>query len=108
MAEHGIVGDAHVTELPETEVLVEELAEEKKMARYSRSKEFERLRDYMEGRIQFFQRHLPDGRPIAGAVDEDLISNWKAANIVIGEFKSVLTEYDNARDAVENSDASRA
>lgn len=90
------------TNLPVTTVPEDVLAEEKKLAKYSQTAEFKRLKDYLEARISFFQNYLPDGRPI-NALDPDvnLSEQWRAANIVIAEFKGVLAEYANAKEVVD-------
>lgn len=103
MAEHGIIGDAHVTELPETNVQEEHLAEEKKMARYSKTAEFKRIEDYMKGRIEFWKLRQPDGTPmVLKAISQETVNDWYIANHIIAEFQSFLNEFENARQAVED------
>lgn len=104
MAEHGIVGDAHITELPETQVQQDQLVEEAKMAKYSKTAEFKRIKDYMEGRIEFWKLRQPDGTPIAAkTVTQDMVNDWVIANHVIAEFQAFLNEFENAKQAVENA-----
>lgn len=98
-----VVGDQDLpTNLPETRVPQEVMTEEKKMAKYSKSAEFKRLKEFMEARIQFYQNFMPDGRSIkeVNLQDWELAQGWKVANIVIKEFQSVLDAYDKAREAV--------
>lgn len=113
-AQNGITGDDFGTELPESLVDEAALTEERNMAKFSKTKEYKVLRDYMERRIEFFQTYLPDGNSITGGLnankeqvpyldDATIASYWRAANIVIGEFKSVLQAYDNANEAVRNA-----
>lgn len=85
----------------DTQVSAEELANEKHMATFASSKEFERLREYFEGRIAFYQSYLPDGRSIAGEVPTP--EQWAIANAVIGEFKLVISSYLQAAEAVKNA-----
>lgn len=101
-AQNAIIGEQNPMATPETTVPEDVLVEEKKMARYSRTAEFKRLSDFMNDRIKFFQSYLPDGRPIKDVnLPEDMFAaNWKAANIVIGEFKNILNEYEQAHEAV--------
>lgn len=106
---NAVIGDEdQPTNLPDTQVAEEVLIEEKKMARYSKTAEFKRLRDFLEARIQFYQNYLPDGRPIkdVNLPNDVLASNWKAANIVVSEFQRVLAEYDQAREAVDGRENS--
>ena len=113
-AQNAITDDNFGTEMPETLVDEAVLANEKNMARFSKTKEFKILKEYMEARIEFFQNYLPDGNSINGGVtpkgeqvphldDATIASYWRAANIVIGEFKSVLQQYENANEAVKNA-----
>jgi hypothetical protein len=101
------------TNLPVTTVPEDILIEEKKLAKYSKTAEFRRLKEYMEGRIKFFQTYLPDGRAINGGMDKDgkptelvddalIATYWRAANIVIAEFQSVLNEYQNSQEVVDS------
>ena len=99
-----VMGDLdEPTSVPHTEVPEEAIIEEQKMAKYSQTAEFKRLKDYMESRIVFFQRYLPDGTAVS-AYNKDLEAHWRAANIVIGEFQSVLREYETASAVVKEAE----
>lgn len=109
-----MIPDEFGTELPETRVEEEQLVNEKNMARFSKSKEFKALKEYMEARIDFFQQYLPDGNSINGGLDATgkqvehlddatIASYWRAANLVIGEFRRVLDEYERASEVVKNA-----
>lgn len=99
--------------VPETKVPEEFLAEEKKMAQYSETAEFKRLSKFMQARIEFFQRFLPNGQRVEGdpvrvglppgVPMSELAAYWTAACIVIKEFEGVLGEYEIAREAVKNA-----
>ncbi len=97
-----VVGDEIA--LPPTEIPQEQLNEEKLLAKFSKSKEFQRIKDYIEARITFFQQNFPDGTPIAkNSNPEELIAYWRAANIVIAEFKYILQVYENANAVVADA-----
>lgn len=115
MPNDAIKGDSFVTDLPVTQVDTQSLNEEKKLAKYSRTKEFQRLREFMEDRVKFYQNYLPSGEfvegnpadprnplsvPTSGA--DDLLQ-WKVACIVVREFQNILNEYENAREALEDA-----
>lgn len=100
---NGIVGDSFGLDLPESVMDEQSLNEEKKMARYSKSKEFKRLKEYMEARINFYQKYLPDGRPVA-ATDNVTAEDWRVANTVISEFKNVIDQYELAADVVKRAE----
>lgn len=97
-----MIPDEFGTELPHTQVEEAQLVNEKNMARFSKSKEFKALKEYMEGRIEFFQKYLPDGRPLTSdnVIDE---KDWIIANTVIAEFQRVLDAYENAAEVVKNA-----
>lgn len=100
--QNGIIGDVSATELPTNEIEEAILLEEKSMARYSQSKEFKRLKEYIDSRIEFYQTCLPDGRPVAAVPTKELESQWIIANTVIAEFKGILSDYEKAREIVKN------
>lgn len=89
------------TALPQTQIDDVMLAEERSMARFSKTKEYKRLKEYMEGRIEFFQKYLPDGRPLKTDTVND--KDWIVANTVIGEFKALLAAYEDAQAAVRQN-----
>lgn len=101
-SQNGIVGDDFGTVLPETEVPDTALDEEKKLARYSKTAEFKRLRDYFQSRIEFYQSFLPDGRPLTEAGKTASLNEWIIANQIIAEFNNVIAEYDRARETVDS------
>ncbi len=113
-AQNAVVGDMdESTKLPETQVPEDVLTEEKKMAQYSESAEFKRLREFMEARVHFYQRYLPNGQQVEGdpvrvglpqgVPAGQLESYWIAACVIIKEFENVLGEYDRAREAVKDA-----
>ncbi len=102
MAQHGIIGDNYGIDLPDVDIDKDELDEEKRMARFSKSKEFKKLKQIMQSRIDFYQKALPDGRPLTAA--ENMVERgqmWVVANVVIGEFNMILDAYENANEVVK-------
>jgi shikimate kinase len=98
---NGIIGDNYGIDLPEIEVNKEVLDDEKRMARFSKSKEFKKLKEIMQSRIDFYQKALPDGRPLTGVDSLERGKQWEVANIVIGELKMIIDSYENANKAVK-------
>lgn len=97
----GIVGDNMGIDLPQTELPQQDLDEEKRLAKFSKTKEFQRLKDYAENRIEFYQTFLPDGRPIIAAENVEKAGEmFMISNAVIGEFKQLLAAYENANEVV--------
>lgn len=99
--QNGILGDDPVTELPETHVEDAVLQEEKEMAQYAGTKDFAKLKEHFEKRMQFYQQFLPDGRPLTEVKGDEGQYMWLAANVVIGEFKLVIDSYDSAKEVVK-------
>ena len=100
---NAIIGDAQMTELPQMVVDENELNEEKKMARYSKSSEYKRIKEHFEGRIKFYQNYLPDGREITDKNLTQIGESWVVANTVIRELQNVLDSYELAAEAVDGS-----
>lgn len=100
--QNGIMGDNFGIDLPQAQVDKSALDEEKAMARFSKSKEFKKLKEMMEARINFYQKALPDGRPITAVDGMERAEMWVIANAVIGEFNMILSAYENAREVTKN------
>lgn len=100
--QNGILGDDLGMELPETQVDTTAMAEEQKAARYSKSHEYKKLKSHWDERISYYQKFLPDGRPLTEATKEEREQMWIVANIVIAELQTVMNYYENAREVVES------
>jgi hypothetical protein len=101
---NAIIGDNTGVELPQMQPDEDTLVDEKRMAKYSKSDEFQRIQDYFKERIAFYQKYLPDGRPIITVPSNELDDKWVLANTVIGEFEAVINMFAVANDAVEADD----
>lgn len=99
--QNAIIGDAQGIDLPQAQLDENELIEEKKMAKYSKTAEFKRVQDHFKEKIEFYQRYMPDGRPVALVPKKELEGMWIAANVVIAEFNAVINMYEQATEAVE-------
>lgn len=99
--QHGIIGEDFGTELPVTNQDEAILLEEQKLARFSKTKEYRRLKEHLEQRIEYYQTYLPTGESVAGANPEKLGLNWAVANAIIAEFNAVISAYEGAREAVD-------
>ena len=98
--QNGIIGDAQMTDLPQMVVDENELNEEKKMARYSKSSEYKRIKNHFEERIAFYKTYLPDGREITSIDMAEAGQSWVVANTIIRELQNVLDSYELAAEAV--------
>lgn len=88
-------------DLPEAQIDKEDLLEEKKMAKYSKTAEFKRIQDYCQERIAFYQTKLPNGAEVGLDVAPSA-EDWRVANRVIGELKLLMNIYETAASAVES------
>jgi hypothetical protein len=102
MANEVIQGDTFGTDLPKTQIDENLLNVEKNLAKYSKTKEFKALKEYLEARIKFFESFLPDGKEVRWSADSETGLKWVVANNVINEFKAVLNRYEQAADVVKN------
>lgn len=100
--QNGIIGEDFGTTLPEARIDQDTLSVEKNMAKFSKSKEYKKLKEHLLDRVEYYQSFLPDGRDVrTGTIPT--AEQWVIANAVIGEFKAVLTAYENAQEVVENA-----
>jgi len=81
------------------------LDEERKMAKYTRTKEFKRIKDWADERIAFYQKYLPSGEPINEKTATR--ENWIIANTIIAEFNSLLFGYDTAVQAIKEAEEAK-
>ena len=102
--QNGIIG-SNAVDLPVAQPDQQVLDEEKKIAKYSKSAEFQRLADYMRGRIEFYQRCLPNGVEIENLPPEDQQKMWGPANTVIREFNAVIKFYEETAAVVEANES---
>ena len=97
---NAIIGDLTGVELPQMVPDEKDLAEEKNMARYSKTKEFQRIADHFQERIDFYQKYLPNGADV-GLDVRPTPEDWSVANRIIGEFNLVINMFEQATEAVE-------
>lgn len=102
---NGIIGDETGTGLPVAQIDEKELMIEKKMARYSKSSEYKRLKKHFEERIEYYQKFLPGNIAPELVSEEERGKYWAVANIVITELQTVLDSYENAAEIVKEENA---
>ena len=106
--DNGIIGNqGFPTDLPQTQVPEADLSRERSMAKFSKTEEFKALKAAVESRIDFYQKYMPGtpDTPIAHVPNEERGYMWLASSIIIDEFRSILSAYEQAADAVKNNDA---
>lgn len=102
--QNGIMGEDSPTELPDRQIDESQLAAMAKTARFSKTAEYKELKEHLEGRIDFYQKYLPDGRAIGAQDDMDKMAKmWVVANVLIGEFKAVIDAYEGAAQYVKDA-----
>lgn len=99
-------GETFGTELPETQLDETSAKQAKRVARFARSAEFKELKAHLESRIAFYQTYLPDGTPVVTLKSkQEREDMWIIANAIIGEFKAVLSAYEQAAEAASGTPA---
>lgn len=93
--------DSFSLELPGYTPLEETLVEEKKMARYSKTKEFKRVVQHCQDRIEFYQKFLPNGQEVG--TENVTAEDWRVANRVVMEFNLLINMYETAATAVKEA-----
>lgn len=109
--QHAVVGDSAFFDMPQSRVASKDLSREAAMARFSKSAEFQTLKDNMEQRIEYYRRYQPGGSGGDMAL-RDMPNDergWRtlAADLVITEFQAVLTAYELAAEAVKDNATTR-
>lgn len=99
-AQNGIVGNNFGVEPPQAEIPKDDLTEEKKVARFSKTAEFQKLKSWAESRIEYYQKFLPDGREVDTAPTGE---NWVVANTIIKEFRAMIDAYENVAKVVDEA-----
>ncbi len=97
---NGIIGDTYGTDLPQMQVDEATLVDERKRAKFTRTAEFQRIKEHCEERISFYQTCLPNGAEIGLDVAPST-EDWRVANRVIGELKLLMNMYETAKEAVD-------
>lgn len=93
---NGLIDEMGGIDLPQKPVDETAIKELKSKAKYSQSKEFRELRAKADARVEFYQKFLPDGRPIGTANRADMERKWENANLIIAEINGLFDEFDNA------------
>lgn len=99
--QNGLIGDTYGTDLPQMQVEEDTLKEEKRMAKYSRSAEFKRIREHFEAKVAYYQQFLPGNVPVEQISEEERGKYWAVANIVIKEFNEVINMFELAKTVVD-------
>lgn len=99
-SQHGIIGDSVGIDLPQGGMPEDTLKDERAMAAFSKTKEFQRLKNTIEERISFYQGWLPGGEnpEITGLPVAELGHRWLVANEVIAELKGIILAYEMAKE----------
>lgn len=100
--QNAVVGDdSFGTDIPQTQVPEEDLAEVRNAAKFSKSKEFKKLKTLLEAKIKYYQNNLPGGQP-AEQVDPTVAANmWPASVVIVREFQAIIDAYEQAAEYVD-------
>ena len=100
--DNAIMGDATGIDLPQAEPDLSYLADEKNRAKFSKTKEYKKLKEYIEERIATYQSFLPNGLEVGLDVVPSP-EDWRVANRVIGELRAVLRTYELPGEVLDES-----
>jgi hypothetical protein len=93
-----IMGDENSgIDLPEFQPPQEEIKEIRSMANHAKSPEYQRLVEWCEAKIAFYQGFMPNGL----AIDKDYVpttEDWRVANRVIADLKEFMGVYEYAKE----------
>jgi hypothetical protein len=109
--QNGVVGDNDFgLDLPQSAPEQADISNEVAMAKFTRTAEFKRLKEHAISRIDFYQKYLPDGRPLTDIPEAERGYMWLAANVIIGELQMLFGSYEAAVEVVKKAqeDARRA
>lgn len=56
----------------------------------SNGADYKQVKEYLQGRITYFQRFLPSGIPVADLSKEQQMEQWGVATTIINEFEGLL------------------
>lgn len=104
--QNGILGNlSDGFDLPGMDVPEQDLTAEKSAAKFSRTKEFQNLKEYLDGRIEYYRQFMPNGEPIVGTTIPlaELGMRWQISNSIIAELKAIIGSYEQAREIVKNA-----
>lgn len=101
--QNSLIGDSNPTELPVMKMDDTSLIEEKKIAKYSKSKEFSRIQEHFEAKIAYYQQFLPGNLLPETIPEEERGKYWAVANLLIKEFREVIDMYKLAEEVVDNA-----
>lgn len=103
-SQNAIIGDEYGIDIPVSDVDNSAIVEEKKAARFSKTKEYQRLKDHFEARIKYYQAFLPDGRTLTEVDKKEREEMWVVANAIIAEFNQVINFYETSAQIVKEAE----
>ena len=98
-AANAIMGDDNFgTDLPQSKIDESEMVEVHAMANYAKGKEFQRIKAFLETRMDYYTQFLPDGRDVRTLRPQEAMEMWPICNAIIGELKYILGTYEAAKE----------
>lgn len=98
---NAIMGDDFGTDIPETNIPDNQLLDEKKMAKFTRTAEYARQKRWIDEKVKYYKQFTPDGRPIASVDPNNLATHWVVANEIISVLEEFRTSYEEAAEIVK-------
>lgn len=95
------IPEGSAIDLPESSIDEEAKSVEQQMAAFTEKPEWQKLKDYLESRIAFYQTYLPNGTPMEDIPMEEVAARWSSANTVIKEMKAIISTYEGVAKSVQ-------
>jgi len=83
-------------DLPEFVPAEDNLKDEKRRASFAKSANYKEIKEYWEGRKEFYKTYLPNGLEVAMDV-VPTAEDWRVANRVNAEINAFLQQYEFAK-----------
>ena len=96
-AVNGVLGDeSSIMELPQTEVDTQVMDELRKTAKFSKTREFQELKRYIQSKIVYYQSYLPGNVLPEHVPSDERGKYWAIASIVVKELQGIINIYEQA------------
>jgi len=103
--QNAVVGDTYGIDLPQTQIAKEDLADERRRAAVTRTKEWKDIKAALEYEIELQKRFLPGGQSVKDIPMDEVGPRWVAAVHVIDSLENVINYYERANEVVKEADA---
>lgn len=99
--------NAFGTDIPQSQIPETDLSELANAAKFSKTKEFGKLKSLLEARIKHHTKYLPGTAnvEVKDLPNEERAWRWLAADTVIEEFQGIISAYEQAAEIMKDEAA---